>query len=142
MYICLWHAFDGYNFLVCVYLYYIYIYICIYICICVSIYSRIYIHIYMYMGIQYWVLCVDPTACSTKTFGAVGCGTCKWRGGVLAADGCIYCVPDSADAVLCIDPATCSVSSFGELGPSDFKWSGGVIAGDESISPTAGPQGG
>ncbi|CAE7221820.1 unnamed protein product [Symbiodinium sp. CCMP2592] len=68
-----------------------------------------------------------PTAGFSK-LGWVGGIRCKWRGGVLAKDGYIYCVPDCACEVLCIRPASQDVLLFGEVGSARWKWRGGVLA--------------
>ncbi len=47
----------------------------------------------------------ENSASSSSAAGMAGGVRCKWRGGVVANDGNIYCAPDCADAVLCIEPA-------------------------------------
>ena len=56
-----------------------------------------------------------------------------WRGGVLARNGKIYCVPFDAETVLVIDPAAQHVSCFGTVGSAKQKWWGGVLAPDGKI---------
>jgi hypothetical protein len=62
-------------------------------------------------------------------------GTLKWYGGVLAPNGKIYCVPNSATEVLIIDPATNTTDrtsiSTGLSGSN--KWYGGVLAPNGKI---------
>jgi len=65
--------------------------------------------------------------------GWVGGIRCKWRGGVMAQDGQIYCVPDCANEVLCIRPDAQDVICFGEVGSARWKWRGGVLATDGKI---------
>ncbi|CAE8711862.1 unnamed protein product, partial [Polarella glacialis] len=66
-------------------------------------------------------------------FGWVGGIRCKWRGGVLARDGSIYCVPDCAGEVLCIQPGSKEVTTFGPVGNGRWKWRGGVLGADGKI---------
>ena len=56
-------------------------------------------------------------------------GGYKWVGGVLAANGKIYCPPRSHDSVLIIDPAddTADITTIAGLPGSD-RWSAGVLA--------------
>ena len=44
-----------------------------------------------------------PTA-DTTTISGLGAGGLKWRSGVLAPNGKIYCIPSNAANVLIIDP--------------------------------------
>ena len=60
-------------------------------------------------------------------FGSLGGGS-KWRGGVLAPNGKIYCVPFGSAQVLEIDPTTNTTNLFGSLG------SGGTSAGRSARS--------
>ena len=87
------------------------------------------------VGASYWpdfrdciaaTIQVGGAADSASTFGAFASGDTT-KGGVLAPNGCIYCVPYSIPTVLKIDPATDTTSTFGELAGS-AKWSGGVLA--------------
>eukprot|EP00439_Symbiodinium_sp_Y106_P061736 s2514_g9.t1 len=73
-----------------------------------------------------------PTAGFSK-LGWVGGIRCKWRGGVLAKDGYIYCVPDCASEVLCIRPASQDLLLFGEVGAARWKWRGGVLGRDGKV---------
>lgn len=59
------------------------------------------------------VLCIDPKARSSSsspsragltTLGSLGAGSLKWRGGVVALDGAMFCIPFCADTVLRIVP--------------------------------------
>lgn len=65
-----------------------------------------------------------------------------WIGGILAANGMIYCIPYYAATVLRIDPNARSTSTFGSLGTRVAKWSAGVVAPDGSIFgiPCSSPQ--
>lgn len=60
----------------------------------------------------------------------------KWRGGVLAPNGCIYCAPYNATCILKIDTCTDEVSYIqgdfvkGLLGVSQYFYSGAVLAPD------------
>lgn len=74
-----------------------------------------------------------PSALGFSKLGWVGGIRCKWRGGVLAKDGCIYCVPDCASEVLCIRPASQDLVLFGEVGAARWKWRGGVLGGDGKV---------
>ncbi|CAE7559303.1 unnamed protein product [Symbiodinium sp. CCMP2456] len=74
-----------------------------------------------------------PGALGVSKIGWVGGIRCKWRGGVLAKDGCIYCVPDCASEVLCIRPASQDLVLFGEVGAARWKWRGGVLGNDGKV---------
>lgn len=52
------------------------------------------------------VLRIDPESKEVSTFGSLPPGKNKYQGGVLAKDGCIYCIPENAERVLRIDPET------------------------------------
>jgi len=63
-----------------------------------------------------------------------------WSGGALANDGCIYCVPTTANRVLKIDPASSSMSLVGDdVGGTQesirrgYKWRGAVRGADSCI---------
>ena len=60
----------------------------------------------------------------------------KWSGGVLASNGCIYCVPCGAEFVLKIDVAKNTACPCGEstiqMGVT-LKWRGGTLAHDGKI---------
>lgn len=86
------------------------------------------------------VLCIDPESQEvsfiepiTRSGGAELGVEHKWRGGVLAADGRIYCTPWAAETVLCIDPDGGIAWTFGELSEGEGKWAGSVLADDGSI---------
>eukprot|EP00933_Yihiella_yeosuensis_P071654 TRINITY_DN7988_c0_g1_i5.p1 TRINITY_DN7988_c0_g1~~TRINITY_DN7988_c0_g1_i5.p1 ORF type:complete len:405 (+),score=97.06 TRINITY_DN7988_c0_g1_i5:138-1352(+) len=68
-----------------------------------------------------------------ELFGWVGGIRCKWRGGVVAEDGCIYCIPDCSTEVLRIDPREKEVKTFARCGMAKWKWKGGVLAPDGKI---------
>ncbi|CAJ1396880.1 unnamed protein product [Effrenium voratum] len=57
----------------------------------------------------------------------------KWRDCVLASDGCIYCVPWTAEAVLCIDVQAGRASCFAELPQGESKWAGAAVGCDGRI---------
>lgn len=57
----------------------------------------------------------------------------KWRDGILASDGCIYCIPWAAEAILRIDPEARTAICFGKLPEGDSKWAGAVLADDGRI---------
>merc|ERR1740130_849515 len=75
------------------------------------------------------------------TFGSLDSSESKWKGGVLAADGRIYCIPSDATSVLCIEspfdprtePKKTFTSTFGELAEGPAKWEGGVLGKDGKI---------
>ena len=62
-------------------------------------------------------------------------GDAKWLGGVLAANGKIYCVPYSSDEVLIIDTNNGSyqLESFGLTFGAGLKYAGGCLAADGKI---------
>lgn len=58
----------------------------------------------------------------------------KYSGGVLAPNGKIYCIPNSATNVLIIDPLTNTLDTTTISGLSgNFKWAGGVLAPNGKI---------
>lgn len=86
------------------------------------------------------VLCIDPESQEVSFIEPVTrTGTAelnmdhKWRGGVLAGDGRIYCTPWTAENVLCIDPVAGVAWTFGELPEGEGKWAGSVLANDGNI---------
>lgn len=57
----------------------------------------------------------------------------KWRGGVLAGDGGIYCIPLNSPTVLKIDTrGTNALSEFGDL-QGFYKWREGVLGADGNV---------
>eukprot|EP00964_Phaeocystis_antarctica_P035555 scaffold20309_cov64-Phaeocystis_antarctica.AAC.2 len=60
-------------------------------------------------------------------------GDYKWSGGVLAADGNIYGIPEDAAQVLRFDPRTQQAMLVGDQLPGGGAWSGGVLADDGNI---------
>lgn len=76
-----------------------------------------------------------PTANRSTIGDLLPSTTLKYYGGVLAQDGKIYCIPNTAQDVHVIDPATnTSVrTNFGYALPSGYKFSGGVLAQDGKI---------
>ena len=61
-------------------------------------------------------------------------GTSKWRGGVLAPNGKIYCIPYSSTVVAIIDPETDTIDTTSITGLSGgAKWYGGVLAPNGKI---------
>ena len=56
----------------------------------------------------------------------------KWLGGVVGADGNIYCPACDTSAVLKIDPRTDKCETFGDAGPTKNKWQGGVLSPRDS----------
>ncbi|CAE7363061.1 unnamed protein product [Symbiodinium pilosum] len=57
----------------------------------------------------------------------------KWRDCLLAPDGCIYCVPWTAEAVLRIDVVGGRATCFGDLPPGESKWAGAALGSDGRI---------
>ena len=67
-------------------------------------------------------------------FGELSPSRQKWYGGILAPDGCIYCVPNCADQVLKIVPGPePTVELLGDLEPGGWKWHGGCTGSDGRI---------
>jgi hypothetical protein len=66
-------------------------------------------------------------------FGNTPRSECFW-GGILGADGRIYCIPSHADRVHRIAPSNDAVEPIGEhLGAAGYKYSGGAMAANGSI---------
>jgi hypothetical protein len=89
---------------------------------------------------------VDGTAQPIGTSTAVHGSVLKWRGGVLAHDGKIYCTPFNSSVMLVIDPATDTTSTLqleleespgggGLLAPPTgmFKWCGAAVAHNGAV---------
>jgi hypothetical protein len=62
-------------------------------------------------------------------------GRWKFHGGVVGADGHVYCVPCNSSAVLKIDTQTHTLSTFGDeaMMTGAQKWYGGLVAGDGHV---------
>jgi hypothetical protein len=76
------------------------------------------------------VLIIDPVndTADTTTISGLGIGS-KWRGGVLAPDAKIYCIPQETTNVLIIDPKTNTVDTTSIKGlVGNNKWRTGVLA--------------
>jgi len=72
------------------------------------------------------VLEINPQTLHCRLIGSKYAGGCKWSGGVLGDDGCIYGIPCSSSRLLRIS-ARGSTSLVGDdLGPKKYKWDGGV----------------
>lgn len=80
------------------------------------------------------ILQFHPTAKTQLVGGDLGDGF-KWDGGAAADNGCLHCIPDTADRVLEYNPATNTSSTIGkdlsEYG--EDKWSGAIIGRDGNI---------
>lgn len=63
----------------------------------------------------------------------ISTGGNAWQSGVLAANGCIYCIPHNATQVLKINTQDDSLTLFGSLGAGTLKWSAGVLGIDGNI---------
>mmetsp|Transcript_25484 Transcript_25484/g.63061 ORF Transcript_25484/g.63061 Transcript_25484/m.63061 type:complete len:274 (-) Transcript_25484:214-1035(-) len=57
----------------------------------------------------------------------------KWQGGVLGADGDVYCIPCDAQQVLAIHTESGTVSLLGNLPAGKKKFQGGALAPDGTI---------
>jgi len=71
---------------------------------------------------------VDPDAISFLAYADL-----KWTGGVLAANGKIYCIPQEPLRVLIVDPALNTVELVSNLPFDEDKWAGGVLGPDGKI---------
>eukprot|EP00592_Proboscia_alata_P022273 CAMPEP_0194402598 /NCGR_PEP_ID=MMETSP0176-20130528/1283_1 /TAXON_ID=216777 /ORGANISM="Proboscia alata, Strain PI-D3" /LENGTH=192 /DNA_ID=CAMNT_0039200017 /DNA_START=64 /DNA_END=639 /DNA_ORIENTATION=+ len=76
-----------------------------------------------------------PTATTELVGGDLGGGKNKWNGGVVAENGCLYCVPANSNRVLEYNPATNTSATIGrdlsEYG--ELKWNDAVIGNDGNI---------
>ena len=92
------------------------------------------------------ILRIDPRTDAVTTFGhgCVPSDKNKWQGGVLAPDGCVYCIPADARSVLRIDTnpgvidagleaAAAAVTLIGDLPETKDKWQGGFLGSDGAI---------
>jgi hypothetical protein len=78
------------------------------------------------------VLKIDIKAQTCSTFGFAGESRNKWQGGLLARDGCIYCIPANGQHVLRIHTANGrnEVQLLGDLPAHKDKWQGGSMGKD------------
>jgi len=67
----------------------------------------------------------------TVLFGSIS-GSTKFRGGVLAPNGKIYCTPATFTQIMTIDTSNDSIELFGSFIGND-KWSGGALTPDGKI---------
>eukprot|EP00164_Ancoracysta_twista_P008236 GFYU01011840.1.p1 GENE.GFYU01011840.1~~GFYU01011840.1.p1 ORF type:complete len:387 (-),score=76.85 GFYU01011840.1:40-1200(-) len=88
------------------------------------------------------ILRIDPSNDKVSTFGGPLDGVWKWHGGVMAADGNIYCIPCCATSVLKIVPGDPekglepSVEFIGVDVPElagNHKWYGGLLGCDGCV---------
>lgn len=77
------------------------------------------------------VVCVDLTDNSVTLFGSFS--SKYWAKGIVAPNGKIYCVPETASSqVLCIDPTDNSYTTFGDTsGLASSGWSDGILVGNK-----------
>jgi hypothetical protein len=79
---------------------------------------------------------IDVTTNTCTTFGHTGTLKNKWQGGILARDGCIYCIPASGLFVCRIstDPSITEdekpIQLLGPLSSHKDKWQGGHVGKD------------
>ena len=80
------------------------------------------------------VLCIDVASQTVYTVGGGLSGFEKWEGGVLAADGAMYCVPLKSKYVLKINPEGDGVAVQEEESAAPVLWKNGAapaVAGAE-----------
>ena len=66
-----------------------------------------------------------------STFGTVSTSQI-WNGGVLAPNGCIYCIPQGASSILVINTLNDTVSTIGTVATNQY-WLGGALAPNGNI---------
>jgi hypothetical protein len=66
-----------------------------------------------------------------STFGTVSTSQ-YWNGGVLAPNGCIYCIPQGAPSILVINTLNDTVSTIGTVATNQY-WLGGALAPNGNI---------
>jgi hypothetical protein len=66
-----------------------------------------------------------------STFGTVSTSQ-YWNGGVLAPNGCIYCIPQGASSILVINTLNDTVSTIGTVATNQY-WFGGALAPNGNI---------
>ena len=78
------------------------------------------------------VLKIDVKTQTCSTFGFAGASKNKWQGGILARDGCIYCIPANGQHVLRILTLKDhnEVQLLGNLPATKDKWQGGSVGKD------------
>lgn len=88
------------------------------------------------------ILCINPTTSTATTIDwdardprAPPKGMpWKWHGGQISPDdGCLYCIPQRAEAVLKFDPVTNQATFIGDRYPGRNKWYGGLLGRDGAI---------
>lgn len=100
---------------------------------------------YTLIGTTYWPsyqACIQNKAGSTANYtetcnymggSSLGTGFGKWRGGVLAPNGYIYCCPYNSTQALKIDPSGNSAAVIGSTHSGSLKWSGGCLGFTDNI---------
>jgi len=69
-----------------------------------------------------------PSTNTFTNFGTdFGVGINKWRTGVLAPNGLIYCSPLTNASILVIDPVARTTRTLGNFGTATLKWKDGVL---------------
>lgn len=82
---------------------------------------------------------IDPTTGKCTTFGYAGSLKNKWQGGLLANDGCVYCIPASGLHVLRIatvegiPDGQNALQLLGDLPQHKDKWQGGHVGLDGNL---------
>ena len=96
--------------------------------------------IWQNIGASYWsswkahLDCVIAKNAQTESIAFIqGVPPGGWFGGVLAPNGKIYCVPQSATSILVIDPSNDTWYTFGSGSLSGNTWTSGVLAPNGKI---------